>query len=220
VEFWLDSIDRKTIDDARELGLLSGITTNPSILSKTKEPLEDLLDDLLNRQSGPIAVQVIGTKTSDMIEQAKDLYEYSTRIIVKIPAIKEGIRAIHHLNHIGIRTMATTILAPMQGLLAAKAGATYLAPYFSRMGENAIEHLTNLNRFIQNFGLNSKIIVASLRTVEQILQCYSLDSMSITVSEHLFQECVAVPEAVSQHLQKFQDDWNNSPESKLLQRKA
>jgi TalC/MipB family fructose-6-phosphate aldolase len=219
MEFWLDTIDRKAIDEARELGLLAGITTNPSLLSMSKEPLEDVLDDLLNRQSGPIAVQIIGNKTSDMIEQAKDLYEYSTRIIVKIPAIKEGIRAIHHLAHIGIRTMATAILEPMQGLLAARAGASYLAPYISRMGEKSIDTVSSLHQWIQKYNLNSKIIVASLRSVEQILQCCSIGVMAATLSEHLFQECVAAPEATYHYLQKFEEDWNKGPESKLLLRK-
>ena len=86
MQLWLDTIDPETIDEAHNLGLLHGVTTNPSILSQADEPLENILDDLLNRQPGPITVQVTASTTPEMIEQAKDIYDYSQRLIIKIPA--------------------------------------------------------------------------------------------------------------------------------------
>jgi len=117
MELWLDTIDRIAIERAKDLGLLHGVTTNPSLLAAANIPAEEILEDLLNHFSGPIAVQVTFSAASEMIEQGRDLYDFSPRIIVKVPVTEEGIQAISRLNHSEIPTMATAVYTPMQTFL-------------------------------------------------------------------------------------------------------
>lgn len=220
MEIWLDTTDRSAIEEAQEAGLLFGITTNPSIVSNAGEPLEELLDDLLNRQQGPVAVQVTTHTAGDMIEQAKDLYDFSNRIIVKIPAIPEGLKAIANLSHIGIPTMATAILEPLQGFLAAQAGAAYAAPYFSHMGENRLDILRTLYALLSTYRSQTKLLVAALNSPDQVLACVEIGVPALTLKAQLFLDCCKPPAQTLKHLTKFDTDWLQAPPSKLLPVKA
>jgi len=136
MELWVDGIETAFVEHAKQLGILHGITTNPSILAQTDRPAEMVLQELLDKFPGPIAVQVTATTAADMIEQGKILLDFSPRLIVKIPVTEQGLHAISRLTHHEIPTMATAIFEPTQAFLAAQAGASYLAPYFAHIGEN------------------------------------------------------------------------------------
>src|SRR5262245_45517365 len=106
MEIWLDTIERGTIELAKNLGILHGVTTNPAILAQSSEPAEEVLEELLNLYSGPLAVQVTLPAAQQMIEQAKDLFDFSSRIIVKVPVTEQGLEAIYRISHLEIPVMA------------------------------------------------------------------------------------------------------------------
>jgi TalC/MipB family fructose-6-phosphate aldolase len=204
MEIWLDTIN---------LGLLHGVTTNPAILAESSEPAEEILDGLLNLYSGPLAVQVTCRGAAEMVEQGKDLFDFSSRIIVKVPVTEEGIEAISRLTHIQIPVMATAIFEPIQALLAMKAGARYLAPYFSHMGENALSTCLSIQKMLTP---KTKLLVAALKTPSQVSLCAESGFSAVTLKTSLFTQCLTPPPQTLDHLLRFESAWQNAPPSKLL----
>ena len=208
MEIWLDTINRAAIERAKDMGLLHGVTTNPAILAESSETAEEILEDLLNLYSGPLAVQVTRRSTSEMIEQGKDLCDFSSRIIVKVPVTEEGIEAIYRLTHIQIPVMATAIFEPIQALLAMKAGARYLAPYFSHIGEQALQTCLSIHRMLTP---KTKLLVAALTTPAQVSLCAESGFSAVTLKASLFNQCLTPPAQTLDHLSRFESAWQNAP---------
>ena len=133
MDIWLDTTDIKTITLGSRLGILTGVTTNPSLIANSGLSLEENIDAILKCQSGPVTVQVTAVDHSGIIEQAETLREFSERIIVKIPVTQEGLKAMESLSHLRFPVMATAIVTPYQALFACHAGASFIAPYYSRI---------------------------------------------------------------------------------------
>jgi len=191
MEVWIDSIQLDTIRTAKALGLLHGVTTNPSILPKSKELLTIQL--LLDNQEGPITVQVRDKDSCSMLEQALALEEISERIIVKIPVTQEGLKAIHVLSKKGIQIMATIVFSASQYLFAAKAGATYVAPYYSginKSGLNADQELMHMLDMKERYKFPTKLLAASLQNLEDIQRCIDIGVDAITLKDSLFFEWI------------------------------
>lgn len=219
MEIWLDTIDFDCIEKAKQMGILHGITTNPSIASKAKWPLENLLGKLLEAQSGPVTAQVTADRAEAMIRQAKALFSLSKRIIVKIPVTPEGLIAISALSKEGMPVMATAVFDPNQILLAARAGAQYIAPYFSRICESeigGIETVKGMMRLVHHYQFPSKIIAASLHSAEQIKQCLELGTHAVTLNEKVFSLFIEENPFTRQALQRFEKDWEKAPRSLTL----
>jgi transaldolase len=130
MEIWLDTAELDLVQTAKEMGILHGVTTNPSIIAKSKMGMEDLLEKLLQMQPGPVTAQVTAEEAPEMVKQGSSLRQFSNRIIVKVPVTTEGVKAIYGLKLLQIPVMATAVFDSNQVLLAAKAGAAYNAPYF------------------------------------------------------------------------------------------
>ena len=182
-------------------------------MAQASDPAEDVLEDLLNLFSGPLAVQVTHRDASDMIEQGKDLFDFSSRIIVKVPVTEEGIKAIHGLSHLEIPVMATTIFDPIQAFLALKAGAHYVAPYFSHMGDQALPKCLSMQRLLTNQG---KLLVASLSTPSQVSLCAESGFSAVTLKADLFNKCLTPPDQTLDHLHRFEAAWKVAPHSNLF----
>ncbi|MCC5832524.1 MAG: hypothetical protein JJU12_05725 [Chlamydiales bacterium] len=216
MELWLDGVEREVVEEAKELGILHGVTTNPAILAKTGRRVEDLLEELLNLFSGPIAVQVTLRMAAEMIDQGKDLHDFSSRIIVKVPVTEEGIRAISRLSHNEIPTMGTAIFTPLQAFLAAKAGARYLAPYFSHIGGNALEVTQAMQDILDIHALQAKLCVAALATPKEVEECLVRGFRAVTLKSDLLRQCLAAPAQVFEHLDRFDVEWSRAVPSDLL----
>ncbi|MFZ0564955.1 MAG: transaldolase family protein [Chlamydiales bacterium] len=216
MELWIDTIDRKVIERVKELGLLYGVTTNPSILARVNLPAEEILEDLLNHFPGPLAVQVTLSSASEIIDQGRDLYDFSPRIIVKIPVTEAGIEAIFRLNHNQIPTMATAVLTPLHAFLAAKAGARYIAVYFSHLGQQAVERAVSIQHTLKANGCNSKLLIASLKNREQVEQCIMQGFPAMTLNPDLFRQCLEPSKEMLQTLDAFEADWSKASPSNLL----
>lgn len=194
MDIWLDTANIRMIQKGIRVGIVSGVTTNPAIIAQAERPFKDLLKDLMHYQEGPVAVQVTALGTSEMVQQGQNLYSFSNRIIVKVPITKNGLEALHLLSRQGIQTMATVMFHPHQALMAALAGANYVAPYLSRMekaGEDPYAALKIMMQMFQNYKLKTRILGASINSVEQVLKCATIGIYGVTIRDSVFEELTA-----------------------------
>lgn len=219
MQIWLDSADVGLIEKARDLGILFGVTTNPSIIAKAEWPLEEVLEKILRLQTGPVTAQVTAPDAAAMIGQAEALHRFSERILIKIPVTQEGLKAIRALAGKKIPTMATAIFDLNQILLAASAGASYVAAYFSRICEedmNGFESLKQMLRFLNRHHFSSKFMAASLRSAEQVRECADMGADAVTLNEKVFKEFVEDHPMTVQAVDKFTKDWAHAKKRSKL----
>jgi len=210
MEIWLDTANALAVERAKRLGVLGGVTTNPSLIAEEKKKnLKDLLKELLHHQEGPLAVQVMSDDTSEMVQQGQTLFSYSNRIVIKVPMTKKGLEALHLLSRQGIPTLATMVYSTRQALMAAIAGADYIAPYVSQLenhqGDPCVT-LTSMMKIFQNYQLKTKILGASIKDVDQAMRCAEIGVYGITVKESIFEKLVEDHSLTPERLQKFLDD--------------
>ncbi len=206
MEIWLDTTQIRPIQTAARFGLLSGVTTNPTLIGASKKDLEEIIEDLLHHQEGPVAVQVTGTKTGDMVQQGQMLHEQSNRLIIKVPVTKEGLEAIHLLTRQGIVTMATAIFHSRQALLAALAGANYVAPYLGRLekeGGDPWSLLREILHLFQTYRLKTNILAASLPSVEYVMKCGEVGVFGVTVKEDVFEKLIQSDPLTLREVEQF-----------------
>jgi len=219
MEIWLDTVDLDTISSANRFGVFYGVTTNPSLISQAKIPLSKIIMKLLETQEGPITVQVNSTKAAEIIEEAEEFQSRSDRIIIKIPATQEGLIAIRHLSLKEVPTMATAVFHPNQFLLAALAGATYIAPYLSRMSDAGIDPFTILEgmvRMYKNYDFKTKILAAALKNSDQIRRCSEIGIPAITIKDDLFNQFIADHPLTTQAVENFKLDWEKTKDNNPL----
>lgn len=220
MEIWFDGTNRASISTANRQGILKGVTTNPSILAAANTPLDPLVETLLTVQPGPVAIQVTASEASEMIQQGKRLHTHNTRIIVKVPVTAQGLEAIHALTKNGIPTMATAVFYPRQFLLAALAGADYVAPYIGLMleeaGEDPLESLEEMMMIKRNYKLKAKLLGAALRDLREVTMCAEIGLDAVTLKESLFAEMTHDPEPTLQHIKRFAVDWKTVSQNTLI----
>ena len=136
MKFFIDTASIAEIKEAAAMGVLDGVTTNPSLAAKETAPYKDILKEICRIVPGPVSAEVISTETEAMLKEADELVKIADNIVVKIPTTLAGLRAIKSLNDRGIKTNATLVFSPMQALLVAKAGATYVSPFIGRLDDN------------------------------------------------------------------------------------
>lgn len=211
MEIWLDTIDFRTVKDGVERGLVSGVTTNPSILAKAAN-VQETLNQLLDIQPGPLAVQVTSQDPSEMIDEARAMIEFSNRIIVKIPVCKEGLIAMEELRKESIPVMGTAVIFPKQALLASTLQAAYIAPYFSHMMQtgNPSEPLRMIMATLRVQSSGTKVLVASLKELDQLLLCAQLGVDAVTIKPDLYEQLIADHATVEGFTQKFLSEWNGA----------
>lgn len=217
MEIWLDTSNENFVVYAGGLGVLQGITTNPTILALSKVNPHEVIAKLLKAQNGVVAIQVLSDDVEEMCKQAKMLSAISNRILVKIPVTQNGIRAIYALNQEGIPTLATAIFELQQALLAFKAGASYLAPYLGRIadtGKNPFQVISQMHSMKLHYGFKGKIMGAGIRELTTAIACIEIGICAITLSEKIFTELVQDCEPTLLALEKFSEDWSKSIFSK------
>jgi transaldolase len=213
MKIWLDTTNLDVIEKALRFGILYGITTNPTLIAQSGKKMDLILKELLDVQNGPVTAQVIASDVSGMVEQAKNLNEFSERIIVKIPASQEGLEAIHILSNCNIPTMATVVFKPNQALVSALSGVNYVAPYISQIeksGHNPWEILNSILTMIKNYSLKTEILAASLSSLEHIQKCAELGIPHITIKDPLFNQLVETVPLTHERIQQFALNWEAS----------
>jgi transaldolase len=209
MEIWLDTVNLEVVEEASKAGILSGVTTNPSILTMTKD-ISKTLSCLLDIQEGPIAVQVTAEDSDRMVDEARAIFAFSNRMIIKIPVNPQSLAAIKQLRKENIPVLGTAILHPAQVLLAANQGATYIAPYFSHIGDIAdpMESLRTMVNIVKN--TSTKILVASLRNLNDLLFCSQLGVAAVTIKDELYYKLIAEHSLVKKFTHKFLSDWKST----------
>lgn len=217
MEIWLDTADLNSVKHANDLGILHGVTTNPTILSNSKICPQDVIESLIELQQGPVAVQVLSDDVDAMCQQAKALFAVSPRILVKIPVTQNGLKAIHTLAQKGIPTLATAVFELQQALFAFKAGASYIAPYLGRIadtGQNPLDVISKMHAMKLHFGFSGKIMGAGIRDLTTTMDCLKIGLDAVTLSDKVFAEFVGDSEHTLKAMEKFSTDWSKSIFSK------
>ncbi len=220
MQLYLDTANPEIIKKFHRTLPLQGVTTNPSILAKEKQPVAETLQAIqqIIGENGQLFAQTLGRSAQEMIDNALALREIVPTIVVKIPVIPEGVVAIKSLTRLGVPTLGTAVYGAMQGLLAALAGAAYIAPYVNRIdaqGGSGIDVVRELQTLLEKHTLNSVICAASFRTPRQALDCLLAGCRSITLPPDIAQTFLNDP-AVFAALEKFEDDWQNTYQRNTL----
>ena len=178
MKFFIDTADLKDIQEAHDLGILDGVTTNPSLMAKEgitgKEAVNKRYKDICNIVDGDVSAEVLSVDYEGMIKEGLELAAIDEKIVVKIPIIKDGIKAIKYLSGKGIRINCTLIFTPGQALLAAKAGATYVSPFIGRLDDitrDGMGLIEDISVIFKNYDFKTQILAASIRHVQHILEC-------------------------------------------------
>lgn len=219
MEIWLDTADLDFIASAKQMGIIHGVTTNPSIIAKSKQSLEDVLEQILKIQDGPVTAQVTAETAEKMVHQGEVLFQFSPRLLVKIPVTYEGLKAIHLLTQKKIPTMATAVFDPSQVLLAARAGAAYIAPYFSAICEadlQGLELFKAMGKLLERYRYPSKLIAASLKSAEQVRECLDLGVHAVTLNPEVFTAFTGNHPETLKRLDRFGKDWKSAAPRKSL----
>jgi fructose-6-phosphate aldolase 1 len=211
MELYLDTSDVAAVKKLARIFPLAGVTTNPSIVAAGKKPLETLLPELQGALGGQgrLFAQVMANTAEGMVNDARKLRGIISDIVVKVPVTAEGLAAIKILKAEGIPTLGTVVYGAAQGLLAALAGAEYIAPYVNRIdaqGGNGIRSVEELQQLLELHAPESKVLAASFKTPRQALDCLLVGCQSITLPLDVAQQFIASP-AVDAAMDKFEQDW-------------
>ncbi|XUA17985.1 fructose-6-phosphate aldolase [Citrobacter sp. OP27] len=211
MELYLDTSDVAAVKKLERIFPLAGVTTNPSIVAAGKKPLDTLLPELQEALGGQgrLFAQVMANTAEGMVSDARKLRAIVPDIVVKVPVTAEGLAAIKMLKAEGIPTLGTAVYGAAQGLLAALAGAEYVAPYVNRIdaqGGNGIRSVEELQQLLELHAPESKVLAASFKTPRQALDCLLVGCQSITLPLDVAQQFIASP-AVDAAINKFEQDW-------------
>ena len=210
MKFFIDTADVKEIAAAAELGLVDGVTTNPSLVAKSGRNFQDVLKDIIALVDGPISAEVVATEASAMIGEAEELAKLDPgKIVIKLPLIEEGLKATKVLSQRGFKTNLTLIFSPLQALLAAKAGATYVSPFVGRLddiGHEGMESVEQIRTIFDNYGYGTEIIVASVRSPQHVLQAGLIGADICTIPYSVMLQLAKHP-LTDIGLEKFLADW-------------
>lgn len=187
MRFFIDTANLKDIQEAYDMGILDGVTTNPSLMAKEGiSGDENVLNhylEICNIVNGPVSAEVISTEYNEMIEEGKKLAQLHPMIVVKVPMTLDGIKAIKYFSSIDIKTNCTLVFSSGQALLAAKAGATYVSPFIGRLDDittDGLRLISDIRKIYDNYGYETKILAASVRHTMHIINCAEIGSDVMT----------------------------------------
>ena len=209
MKFFIDTANIDEIKEAASLGILDGVTTNPSLVSKEGKDFRELLDEILKIVDGPISAEVVSTEYNDIIKEARDLAQIHKNIVVKIPLIKEGLKAVKSLTDDGIKVNVTLCFSATQALLAAKAGATYISPFIGRLDDISSDGMTLIKDVVQiykNYDYKTEVLVASIRHPMHLLDAAKLGADVATMPFGVINKLFNHP-LTDAGLEKFLSDW-------------
>ncbi|TNF61132.1 MAG: fructose-6-phosphate aldolase [Deltaproteobacteria bacterium] len=196
MKIFIDTADIEEIRDAAAMGVIDGVTTNPSLVAKTGRPFKDVLVDICEVVDGPISAEVIATDYEGIVNEARKLSAMHENIVVKVPLIAEGLKAVRTLSDEGIRVNVTLCFSATQGLLAAKAGATYISPFVGRVDDisgSGMELVEQLVTVYQNYGLSTQVLVASVRHPVHVVQASLIGADVATIPHKVIHQLLKHP---------------------------
>ncbi len=214
MKFFLDTAHVEEIRAALALGVLDGVTTNPTLVARTGRGFKDVILEICRLVPGPVSAEVVSTDAEGMIREGRELASWAPNIVVKVPLTEEGLKAIRVLSGEGIRVNTTLIFQPLQALLAAKAGAAYVSPFVGRLDDVASEGMrlvADILTILRNYGYRTEVIVSSVRHPVHVLEAARLGAHIVTMPFAVLQRLPKHP-LTDVGLQQFLADWEKVPE--------
>lgn len=215
MKFFIDTANVDEIRKAKELKILDGVTTNPTLISKEKKPFMEVVKEILSEvPNKPVSLEVASTDANGMIREGEKLAELGSNVVIKIPITVEGLKAVVHFERKGIKTNVTLIFSPAQALLAMKAGASYISPFVGRLDDishTGMDLIRQIKDIKDNYGFDSEIIVASVRNPIHVIESAIIGADIATIPYSVIAQLVKHPLTES-GLERFLKDWENVPE--------
>ena len=212
MKFFLDTANVDEIREAASLGLIDGVTTNPSLVAKEGRPFEELIHEICEIVQGPVSAEVVATEAEAMIEEGRRIAGIHEHVVVKCPLIREGIKATRALSDEGIRVNVTLCFSPTQALLAAKAGAAYISPFVGRLDDisyDGMELIQQIMTIYENYGFATEVLVASIRHPKHILDAALMGADVATIPFKAFDAMFNHP-LTDKGLAAFLADWEKA----------
>ena len=209
MQLFLDTANVEEIKEALTWGVISGVTTNPSLVAKEKRDFKVLVKEVCDMVQGPVSAEVISLDSQEMISEARELARVAPNVVVKIPMCIEGLKAVKVLSQEGIKTNVTLVFSANQGLLAALAGATYVSPFVGRLddvGNEGMAVVEDLVILIENYSLPTKVIAASIRHPMHVLEAAKISAHVATVPYKVLESMTRHP-LTDIGIVRFLDDW-------------
>ncbi|WAW98869.1 fructose-6-phosphate aldolase [Streptococcus gallolyticus] len=209
MKFFLDTADVSAIKTINELGVVDGVTTNPTIISREGRDFETVIKEICQIVDGPVSAEVIGVTAEEMITEARDIAKWADNIVVKIPMTMEGLKAVNVLSKENIKTNVTLIFTVSQGLMAIKAGATFISPFVGRLediGTDAYQLISDLREIIDFYGFDTEIIAASIRNTVHVENVAKRGAHIATIPDAVFDKMTKHP-LTDSGLTQFMQDW-------------
>jgi len=211
MKFFIDTANLDEIRQAADMGILDGVTTNPSLLSKEKGKgsYREILTEICKVVPGSVSAEVVAIDAEGMIREGKDLAKIADNITIKIPTILEGLKAIKALTSEGIQTNATLVFNPMQALMVAKAGATYASPFVGRLDDishNGMRLIEKIVTIYENYDYATEVLVASVRSTQHVITAALMGAHVCTIPFKVLAQLIQHP-LTDIGLKKFLEDW-------------
>jgi transaldolase len=213
MKIFIDSADLNEIRDAAAMGVIDGVTTNPSLVAKAGRPLETIIREICEVVDGPISAEVTAVDAAGIVREGKVLAAIHPNVIVKVPLIAEGIKAVRTLSGEGIRTNVTLCFSAPQALLAAKAGATYISPFIGRIddtGADGLELIAQIVAIYNNYAYETEVLCASIRHPIHLVRCAQIGADVATIPHSVILQLLKHP-LTDVGLAKFLEDGKKIP---------
>ena len=214
LKLFIDTANVEEIRRANDLGVICGVTTNPSLIAKEGRDFVEVVKEITEIVDGPISAEVISMQADDMVKEAVDLYQTinNANLVIKIPMCAEGLKATKRLTAMGIKTNVTLIFSTAQALLAAEAGATYVSPFVGRLddiGFEGIDLVEDIVKIFRTYGIKTQIISASIRSSNHVVEVARVGSDIATVPYKIIESMIQHP-LTTNGIQRFLADWDQA----------
>ncbi len=209
MKIFLDTANLESLRKYNDMGLVDGVTTNPTLLSKEKGNPAEIMREIVKMISGPVSLEVVATDYEGMMEEAHRLKKYGKNVIVKIPMIPAGLKAVKKLREDGIHTNVTLVFSANQAVLAAKAGAAYVSPFIGRLddaGQNGMELIREIVQIFKNYRFETEVLVASVRHPMHVVEAGKIGAHVVTLPPDILGKMTAHP-LTDKGLAAFLADW-------------
>ncbi len=216
MKFFIDTANIEEIKKAWELGVIDGVTTNPSLISKEGRDPVTLLKKICSIVNGPVSAEAVSMTADKMVKEAESLSKIHENIVIKIPMIEEGLRAVKRLSGMGIKTNVTLVFSPSQALLAAKAGATYVSPFVGRLDDISHTGMGIAGEIIEiyeNYMFDTEVIVASVRNPLHVVEAAKMGAHIATIPYSVIIQLIRHP-LTDIGIERFLKDWEKVPKKK------
>ncbi len=213
MKFFLDTANLEEIRQAIDMGLIDGVTTNPTLVAREGREFRPLVEEICRIVPGPVSLETVSLEADGMVAEARDLAAIGDNVVVKVPMTTEGLKAVSMCREEGIKTNVTLVFSPLQALLAAKAGATYISPFVGRIddtGAVGMEVISDIMQIKDNYGFDSEIIVASIRHPIHVLESALMGADVATIPFKVIAQLSSHP-LTDIGIQKFLADWDKVP---------